>query len=183
MLNVATSARLLLLGALMCCVMSRPAKAASIITDGLNASLDTGSLAGTRFAVSFSYDGAQVQPVGVSYITLITFDFTLLGVHFTRNDIFQGGQVIFRNGVLDNVMASFQAVLPPQSPVVNITFGFGGPGFIGYLDLNRQSGNGSFTFASATVSEPKSGELLALAVSTLLGFRIFKAGVLRRVRA
>src|SRR6266851_1857035 len=106
----------------------RDAKATRIVFDGLNASLDNGSLAGTRFPVSFSYDVEQVIPVGDSFITLESFDFTLLGTVFTRNDIFQGGQVIFRNGRLDNVTASFQIFLPPHAPVENITFGFGGPG-------------------------------------------------------
>jgi hypothetical protein len=32
----------------------------------------------------------------------------------------------------------------PNSPVQNITFGFGGPGVIGYIDLNGQFGSGSF---------------------------------------
>src|SRR5262249_51924198 len=76
--------------------------------------------------------------------------FTLLGVPFTRNDIFQGGQVIFRDGVLVNVTASFQVVLPPNSPVNNITFGFGGPGVIGYIDLHDQFGSGSFTVVCAS---------------------------------
>jgi len=60
-----------------------------LVTSSLNASLDTGSPAGTRFSVSFSYDSSQVQPVGDSYVQLNSFDFTLLGVQFTRQDIFQ----------------------------------------------------------------------------------------------
>jgi hypothetical protein len=54
--------------------------------------------------------------------------------------------VILRDGVLENVTASFQVRLPPNAPVNNITFGFGGPGVIGYVDLNNQYGDGSFTF-------------------------------------
>ena len=113
------------------------------VTSTLQASLDTGSLAGTSFAVSFSYDSSQVQPVGESYVQLNSFDFSLLGVQFTRQYIFQGGQVIFQDGVITDVTASFQVLLPPNSPVQNITFGFGGPGVIGYIDLNGQSGGGS----------------------------------------
>jgi hypothetical protein len=121
-----------------------PAALSELLTSSLQASLDTGSLAGTSFSVSFSYDSSQVQLVGDGYVPLNSFEFTLLGVQFTRQDIFQGGQVIFHDGVITDVTASFQIRLPPNSPVQNITFGFGGPGVIGYIDLNGQFGNGSF---------------------------------------
>jgi hypothetical protein len=94
------------------------------------------------FPVTFSYDSDEVNPVGESFVPLESFDFVLLGVPFTRNDIFQGGQAIFGDGVIENVTASFQVILPPSSPVNNITFGFGGPGVIGYIDLNNQPGSG-----------------------------------------
>jgi len=122
-----------------------------LVTSTLNASLNTGSLAGTTFTVSFSYDSSQVSPVGDSYVQLNSFDFTLLGVPFSRQDIFQGGQAIFQDGTLHNVTASFQVILPPNSPVQNITFGFGGPGVIGYIDLRGQFGMGSFTFGPMKV--------------------------------
>jgi hypothetical protein len=118
----------------------------NIVYGTLNASLDTGSLAGTEFCVLFSYDANQVLPVGESFVTLNSFDFTLLGVPFTRNGIFQGGQVIFRDGVPQNVTASFQVFLPPGSPVTNITFGFGESLGIAYIDLNGAFGSGSFSF-------------------------------------
>ena len=120
------------------------ADAENIVYATLGASLDDGSLAGTTFPVVFSYDADQVADTGESYVQLNSFDFTLLGVTFTKSDIFQGGQVIFRDGVLDDVTASFQVILPPDSPVKNITFGFGGPGVIAYIDLDDQFGNGSF---------------------------------------
>ena len=114
------------------------------------AALTSGSFAGTTFPVvfsyEFSYESAQVLPSGDIYIPLQSFDFTLRGVSFTRKDIFQGGQVILRNGALENVTASFQVFLPPNSPVTNITFGFGEPRGIGYTDLNNQYGEGFFTF-------------------------------------
>jgi hypothetical protein len=122
--------------------------ARTIVFRTLNASLDQGSLAGTTFPLSLSYDADQIAPVGESFVTLESFDFTLLGVAFTRHDIFQGGQAIFENGILENVTASFQVILPPNSPVHNITFGFGGPGVIGYADLDNQFGSGSFTIQS-----------------------------------
>jgi hypothetical protein len=115
-----------------------------LVTGSLLASLDTGSLAGTRFSASFSYDSSQVQPVGDSYVELHSFDLTLLGVQFTKQDTFQGGQVIFHAGAITSVTASFQVILPANSPVRNITFGFGGPGVIGYIDLDAQNGSGSF---------------------------------------
>jgi hypothetical protein len=120
--------------------------AQNIVYGTLDASLDTGSLAGTTFQISFSYDADQVPEVGEAYVSLNSFDFTLLGVQFTRSDIFQGGQVIFQDGVPQNVTASFQVILPPDSPVENITFGFGEPLGIAYIDLYGQSGGGSFTF-------------------------------------
>src|SRR6266851_8570298 len=122
-----------------------------LTTGSLQASLDTGSLAGTTFSVSFSYESSQVQQVGDSYVLLNSFDFTLLGVQFTRQDIFQGGQVIFHDGVITDVTASFQVFLPPDSPVQNITFGFGGPRVIGYIDLNGQFGSGSFLIGNMRV--------------------------------
>lgn len=103
------------------------------VTSSLTASLDTGSLVGTRFSVSFSYDSSQVQPVGDSYVQLDSFEFTLLAVPFTRHDIFQGGQVIFHDAASNNRTASFQVILPPSSPVSNITFGLSGLGVIGYI--------------------------------------------------
>ena len=69
-----------------------------LVTNSLDASLDTGSLAGTTFSVLFSYDSSQVLPVGDSYVQLNSFDFTLFGVQFTRHDIFQGGQALFHDG-------------------------------------------------------------------------------------
>jgi hypothetical protein len=122
------------------------AHAENIVSGSLDCSLDDGSLAGTTFTVVYSYDADQVAPEGESYVPLTSFDFTLLDARFTRDDIFQGGQVIFRDGALENVTASFQVRMPPNSPVKNITFGFGGPGVIGYIDLGDQFGNGSFTF-------------------------------------
>src|SRR5262249_37252589 len=114
------------------------------------ASLDTGSMAGKTFPVCYSYDADQVAPVGESYVQLNSLEFTLGDAQFTRNDIFQGGQVIFSDGVAQNVTASFQVFMPPNSPVTNITFGFGGDGVIGYIDLSYQYGDGSFALSSQT---------------------------------
>jgi len=111
----------------------------------LNASLTDGSLAGTTFQVVFTYDPSQVVAKGQVFLSLTSFDFTLLGVAFKRSDINEGGQVIFQDGAYQNVTASFQGVLPANSPVSNITFGFGGPGVIGYVDHDNQFGHGTFT--------------------------------------
>jgi hypothetical protein len=141
-------------------------KAVPIMFGSLNASLDTGSLAGVTFPVTFSYDASQINAIGDSFIPLNSFDFTLLGTEFSRNEIFQGGQVIFLNGALDNVTASYQVFLPLNAPVDNITFGFGGPGVIGYIDLAGTFGTGSFRFTPV----PEPGTLVSsfLAVGGLL---------------
>jgi hypothetical protein len=128
-------------------VASTPAQALTIVFGILDSSLYDGSLAGTTFTVVYSYDADQVAPVGESYVPLNSFDFNLLGVAFTRDDIFQGGQVILQDGVVVNVTASFQVRMPAGSPVTNITFGFGGPGVIGYIDLDQQFGIGSFAIS------------------------------------
>ena len=164
-----------LLVALLFGVAVLPARA-DLVTGSFDASLDSGSLAGAMFPVTFSYDSNDVNPVGESFVTLATFDFVLLGVPFARDDIFQGGQAIFENGAIDNVMASFQVILPPNSPVNNITFGFGGPGVIGYSDRNNQSGSGTFTFLSS-VPELNSLELFA----TIVAFVFATNGSLRKL--
>jgi hypothetical protein len=137
--------------ALMLCAVTS-ARAENIVFGTLNASLDYGSLAGTTFQIVFSYDADQVASAGDSYVSLNSFDFTLLGVPFTRNDIFQGGQVIFQDGVFQNVTASFQVILPPNSPVQNITFGFGEPMGIAYIDLDGNFGTGSLELVSESAA-------------------------------
>lgn len=183
MRNTGRGSHLILIVLVVLFVAGRDARATRIVFDQLNASLDTGSLAGTHFPVSFSYDADQVNPVGDSFISLNSFDFTLLGVPFTRSDIFQGGQVIFHDGILENVTASFQVFLPPHSPVTNITFGFGGPGIIGYIDLNHQFGTGTFTFASATVPEPAPIKVFALALFLLASLHTRELRKARRRRS
>jgi hypothetical protein len=136
-----------LAGALLLLSSTVTAHAETIVYATLNCSLDDGSLAGTQFTVSYSYDADQVAPEGESYVPLNSFDFQLGDAYFTRDWILQGGQVIFRDGVIQNVTASFQQFMPPNSPVQNITFGFGTPAGIGYIDNSGQFGNGSFTFA------------------------------------
>jgi hypothetical protein len=132
---------------LLCLLFNVAAHGQNIVYATLNASLDDGSLAGTTFTILFSYDADQVANTGQSYVSLNSFDFTLLGVPFTRDDIFQGGQVIFQDGVLQNVTASFQVILPPDSPVQNITFGFGDPMGVAYIDLDGEFGSGSLVLA------------------------------------
>jgi hypothetical protein len=86
---------------------------------------------------------------------LSSINFTLLGVPFDRAEIDQGGEVVFDNGVIENLEASYQGVMPPGSPVENVTFGFGGPGVIGYIDLNQQYGEGAFTFGPTEYATPE----------------------------
>lgn len=135
----------------------RSTDAQSIVSRTLRASLEQGTLAGRNFDVSFTYNADEVNPQGDSWIGLSAFDFVLDGVTFSRRLISQGGQVIFRDGVLNNVTASFQGRMPDGSPVMNITFGFGGPRVIGYIDLNGAYGQGSFVVDAPT---PLSGVLI-----------------------
>jgi hypothetical protein len=160
--------------AVIACVAAGAAEAAPVNLF-LNASLSTGSLQGTSFSVSFSYDNSSLTGQGQEFLFLQSFDFTLLGTHFTRADIDQGGQVIFQNGTPENVTAAFF----PLAPVRDIAFGFGGPGIIGYLDSNRQFGGGSYSissFASSSSSAPEIDPSSALSTLTLL------AGALAVVR-
>src|SRR6185312_13652119 len=174
MRNSKTSLTLLVLS-LWIILFGRDAKAGTIVFDSLNASLNTGSLAGTTFSVSFSFDASQINPAGPSFILLSSFDFTLLGTSFDRSSIFQGGQAWLQDGVLNNVTASYQVVLPPSAPVQNITFGFGGPGSIGYLDLSGNFGAGAFTFAQPAIGAPEPGTgamiLMACVACVILLFR------------
>ena len=60
--------------------VSSNAMATRIVPGGLNASLDTGSLAGTHFPALFSYDADQVSLIGDRFVGLNSFNFTLLNV-------------------------------------------------------------------------------------------------------
>jgi hypothetical protein len=148
--------------------------AETIANQTLFSTLTTGSLAGTQFAATVSFDASQILPSGPSFVTLSSFDFTLIGVAFDKYNIEQGGQAIFLDGALVNVTGSFQSSsLPPNSPVHNITFGFGGNGVIGYVDLSNQFGSGSFVF----VPEPAFGWIAAGLIGiTALGFRRRRRG-------
>jgi hypothetical protein len=118
----------------------------------LNASLTTGSLAGSNFTVASTYDNSGLTGHGQEFLSLLSFDFTLLGTHFSRADIRQDGQAIFQDGVPQNVTAAFFQLDSPNAPVRDIAFGFGGPGIIGYVDLKGQFGGGVLTISP--VPEP-----------------------------
>ena len=141
---------------------------ATPITSFLDASLTTGSLSGTNFVVSFSYDNASLTGTGQEFIGLLSFDFTLLGTHFTSADIYQGGQAIFQDGTLENVTAAFDPGLTNpggNAPVNSIAFGFGGPGVIGYRDLNLAFGAGTYSVVSP---EPSTFVSLLLGLAALV---------------
>jgi hypothetical protein len=156
------------------------AVAAPIVNGMLNASLDTGSLAGNTFAVSFSYDAGQVQPTGQTFVALSSIDFELLGTPFDKSGITQGGQAVFQDGAIFNLTASFQSPMPPGSPVSNITFGFGGPGIIGYIDDNGMFGSGAFTFVPVAAPEPAYSLLTGIVVFCLAGMAATFAGLKAR---
>jgi hypothetical protein len=158
--------RLSVLLATIMLALPSPAAAATIRTFE-NAKLTTGSLAGVAFPFSFGYDSNDVHGTGQEFIFLTAFDFTLLGTPYTRADISQGGQAIFQDGVLQNVTAAFFNIPPPRTPpVFSIAFGFGGPGVIGYRDLNFEFGEG--TYAPANVPEPSSLLTLGLGLALLV---------------
>jgi hypothetical protein len=126
----------------------RAARAEQIVRRTLGASLDNGSLALTPFPISYTYDADQVSADGDSTVTLLSFDFSLNGIPFTRDAMWSPGQALFRNGVLFNIKATFGgeygAGMPAGSPVTRISFGLGGSGEITYADLYQGSGTGSF---------------------------------------
>jgi hypothetical protein len=146
-------------------LLPNPAAAASI-TIFENAKLTTGSLAGTAFPFSFSYESTAVSGVGQEFISLTGFNFNLLGSPYALADITQGGQAIFQNGVLQNVTAAFLTIPPATRPVFSIAFGFGGPGVIGYIDLDRNFGEGTYTQAS--VAEPSSLFSVGLGIALII---------------
>jgi uncharacterized protein (TIGR03437 family) len=125
---------------------------AQVVTGMAVASIDSGSLAGDRFPVIFSYDAAPIAVQGDVFLTLRSFDFVLRGTTFSRADIYQGGQAVFHNGKLTNVTAAFLPTSLPNPPVNIIAFGFGGDGVIGYVDAQGKSGGGSFTFSTVTAA-------------------------------
>jgi hypothetical protein len=120
--------------------LSLAGNAAPIVSSTVKVSLNTGSLAGINFPLSFSYDAGQIQPTGDSYLFLQSFDFVLLGVPFNLREVFQGGQIIFSDGHFDLFNVSYQVFLPQNSPVKNITFYSG----VAYIDLKGNYGTGTF---------------------------------------
>jgi hypothetical protein len=139
----------------------------SIINLSFIATLTSGSLAPTTFPVHASYDDSGVTGGNGDFLPLTSFDFSLGGASFSRNNIAQGGQAIILFGQLDQVTAAFFGpLLPANSPVTDIAFGFGGPAVIGYLDLERNFGSGTFILTS--VPEPSMFSPLAAALPLLL---------------
>lgn len=120
------------LAMLIACCSAFPSGArAATIEFQFDSSLQTGALAGTQFTGLASYDNSGITGIGTEYLTLTSFNFTLLGTTFTQADISQGGQAILQNGTLSYFTAALFPADPP-APVNDIAFGFGGPGVIGY---------------------------------------------------
>jgi len=127
----------------------------SIVERILDASLTSGSMANTEFTVRFSYDDSNLTGQGQEFLPLQSFNFALGNAVFTRDDIFQGGQAIFQDGVLQNVTAAFFPELigrPPNAPVRSIVFGFGTDRGIAYTDLVGNDGQGSFSFEEVSAT-------------------------------
>ncbi len=146
---------------------SLPAPAATI-GFSFNATLLTGAFTGTNFSGTGSYDTSGSTGMGQEFLTLTTLDFTLLGVPFTRADIFQGGQAILQNGALTYFTAAFFPPPPPSAPVNDMAFGFGGPGIIGYsTPPGSNFGSGIYTLSPSPIPEPAALKLVALGLSVL----------------
>jgi len=133
---------------------------------GFDALLDTGPLQGTGFVGTFSFDTAAETGVGREFLSLTSLDFTLLGAHFTRDDIGQGGQVILDEGRFSTFTAAFFPT--SRSPVSDIAFGFGGPGVIGYIVPPNMFGSGHYEILAAAVPEPRVSSLTTAGLAAVL---------------
>jgi PEP-CTERM motif len=148
-----TSKITLALALLSALCLATPASAA-IIPLGFSASIDSGTLAGTKFQGTIAYDNAGLTGVGAEYAPLTAIDFVLDGVQFNHSDITQGGQVITLDGAADYFTASFFPA-PQGSPVTDITFGFGGPGVIGTFNSSDDAfGTGTYVLVPISIPEP-----------------------------
>jgi hypothetical protein len=143
---------------------------ASTVDFAFDATLQTGSLAGTSFAGTGSYDNAALTGAGTEYAFLTALDFTVDGALFSKTDIDQGGQAVLQDGTLDYFTAAF---FPSSGPFNDLAFGFGGPGVIGYsappvIDV----GLGTYTITSVeTVPEPAALLLGAAGFSAMATIR------------
>ncbi len=138
-----------------------PSAGATTIPFTFDASLQTGTLSGTQFSGTASYDNQGETGVGTEFFTLTSLNFSLLGFPFTRADISQGGQAILQDGTLSYFTAAFFPT-SPSSPVTDIAFGFGGPGIIGYVTSGENFGSGVYTITP--VPEPSTLLLCGIAL-------------------
>ena len=144
--------------------LSTSAAFATTFDFSFDASLDSGSLAGTLFTGTGSYNAPDPPIPGVAYVGLTSLNFSVDGQSYTLADNYQGGQAILDDGSLDYFTAAFL----PEGPLETIAFGFGGPGIIGYEDDYGQFGEGTYTAIASEVPEPASGMLCGTATAVLL---------------
>jgi hypothetical protein len=139
---------------------------ATTVSFQFDASLQTGTLAGTQFSGSGSFDNQGETGVGTELFTLKSLDFSLLGFPVTLADINQGGQAVLKNGTLSDFTAAF--ILAPPAPVGDLAFGFGGPGVIGY-STPPGLGSGVYSIVTSSASpEPSSFGLWCAALGAIL---------------
>jgi len=144
----------------------------AVTNSNFAASLTNGSLSGTQFVVHYSYDASGISGAAEDYLPLLSFDFALRGIQFSRTNIQQGGQVIFHYSKIYNVTAEFYPAIdgPSNAPVNNIAFGFGGPGVIGYTDTNAQYGSGVF-FLNPSNSPPQTLSMTVVTNCVRISFK------------
>lgn len=161
---------------LAACLVGAMDANATVLTYEFDTVLQSGPLAGTAFPGTISFDNAAATGIGQEYFTLSSIDFTLLGRHFTRGDVSQGGQAITQDGTLSYFTSAFELLSAPPT-LSTVAFGFGGPGIVGYLTLlPRDGGEGEYTLSGPIgVSEPTS---LTLAAAALAMFAVAR----RRMR-
>ena len=144
---------------------------ATVIPLGFTASIDSGTIAGTKFQGSIAYDNAGLTGVGTEYVPLTAIDFVLDGVQFNHSDITQGGQMITLDGAADYFTASFFPA-PQGSPVTDITFGFGGPGVIGTFNSPDDAfGAGAYVLVPVLISEPMTILLFGAGLAVVFAMR------------
>src|SRR5260370_560654 len=120
--------------------------AAEVATVQVDATLETGSQAGTKIPVTLAYDASAVAPKGDCVIPA-----SPVGEQVTA---LQRAEAMFHDGVPTGIRM-FLRLEGADSPIHNLVIGVGGPGTLGYVD--QTGGIGTGTYRLRTV--PNNGNL------------------------